>query len=221
MNQTELRALLYEETSKFFTGARVIWAEQINTKPKPPYVTLKLGSIGRTVFPLGDENDERAYASDTILEVNLYTNGREIQVGPNMTGNFVNTAASDMMEFANFLESEGETMVFALANVSIMLKEKVRDLTELMNESRFRYRSMAEFDITFIQDASGRYAISGNTVPNDSGGGTDELHDAVNGDFTETEAVNAEADNITAYTDENERKLMDENMDVLAAEGDS
>ena len=218
MNQTELRDLIYTETAKFFSEATVIWAEQIITKPKLPYVTLKLGNIGRTVFPLGDENDDRAYASDTILEVNLYTNGKEIQVGPQTTGNFVNTAAADMMEFANYLESEGETMVFALANVSIMLKEKVRDLTELMNESRYRYRSMAEFDVTFIQDASGRYAISGNTVPNSSGGGSEELHDAVNGDFTETEAVNADEPVVPVYTDEEEHKLHDENMDVMAVE---
>ena len=218
MNQTELRDLIYTETAKFFSEATVIWAEQIITKPKLPYVTLKLGNIGRTVFPLGDENDDRAYASDTILEVNLYTNGKEIQVGPQTTGNFVNTAAADMMEFANYLESEGETMVFALANVSIMLKEKVRDLTQLMNESRYRYRSMAEFDVTFIQDASGRYAISGNTVPNSSGGGSEELHDAVNGDFTETEAVNADEPVVPVYTDEEEHKLHDENMDVMAVE---
>jgi len=218
MNQTDLRDLLYSETAKFFSGAAVIWAEQINTKPKLPYVTLKLRDIGRTVFPLGDENDDRAYASDTIFEVNLYTNGRQIQVGPNTTGNFVNTAAADMMEFANFLESEGETMVFALADVSIMLKERVRDLSELMNESAYRYRSMAEFDVTFIQDASGRYAISGNTVPNSSGGGTAELHDAVNGDFIETESENAEEEVVPVYTDEDEHKLHDENMDVMAVE---
>lgn len=179
MNQNELRERLYDATEKFFVGATVIWTEQIVTKPKVPYVTLKLGAITRSAFPVEDEEGDRAYQCSTKAEVNLYTKGKPLGDGEGVTANFVNTATADMMEFVNYLESDGMTDFFAEYGISISLLPPVRDLSELQNDSKYRYRSMAEFDITYADNAPGMYAASNmQTIPNASGGGTEELADA-------------------------------------------
>ena len=52
----------------------------------------------------------------------------------------------------------------------------IRDLTSLQNDSKYRYRAMAEYAVTFVEEAGGRYSLSGMTAaPNSSGGGTEEM----------------------------------------------
>lgn len=41
MNMESVESVIYDVTAEFFHGATVIWAEQVNTKPDLPYVTLK------------------------------------------------------------------------------------------------------------------------------------------------------------------------------------
>lgn len=175
-NLLEAKESLYDVVAMFFTGATIIWTEQINTKPTPPYITLKMGGITKSVFPTVDESGKRVYQCSTILEINLYTKGKPQVVGDNTTGNYINTATSDMAEFVVFLESEDVTDILAGKGLGIMLQESIRDLTALQNDSHFRYRSMAEFSVSFVLSADGYYGISSlKEAPNSSGGGTPEM----------------------------------------------
>jgi hypothetical protein len=80
------------------------------------------------------------------------------------------------MDFANYVDSEDITDSTTEKEIAITLMPPVRDLTSLENDTRYRYRSMAEFSITFVADASGAYGIGGMlTVPNTSGGGTTQM----------------------------------------------
>ena len=106
MNLKEIKKTLTYITSMFFAGASVIWAEQINTKPVPPYVVLKFGSVQRTAFPAVNEDLDRYYPCSTTVEINLYTKGKPIDIEENVTGNNINTAVSDMLDFFNFIESD-------------------------------------------------------------------------------------------------------------------
>ena len=45
MNMESVESVIYDVTAEFFHGATVIWAEQVNTKPDLPYVTLKTGNL--------------------------------------------------------------------------------------------------------------------------------------------------------------------------------
>ena len=63
--------------------------------------------------------------------------------------------------------------------MDIMLMPPVRDLTNLQNDSKYRYRAMAEFTVSFVQEADGPYGMGGMPlVPNSSGGGTKEMAEA-------------------------------------------
>lgn len=173
MNLNQVKDTLYDVVAQFFQGATVIWAEQLGTKPKLPYVTLKLGTIQRKAFPVEDPDYGRFYHCSTIAEVNLYTQGQPITVGTNVTGNYANTAASDLLEFSNYLESDAVVDLLEGPGIDVSLNPPVRDLSQLENDSKFRYRAMAEYTVTFVEQADGRYGIGGMpAVPNYSGGGT-------------------------------------------------
>ena len=105
MTLEDVKSMIYDITAEFFCGAKVIWAEQINTKPETPYITLKLGGIRKTLFPIVD-GDERAYSCSTTLEINLYTKGKAISVAGCVTGNYINTATSDLFDYFSFIESD-------------------------------------------------------------------------------------------------------------------
>lgn len=174
MNIEEVKDMLYSVTEMFFRGATIIWTEQINTKPPLPYVTLKIGSIQRNSFPIVSEDGTRYYQYRTTAEINLYTKGKPVNhINAMVTGNFINTATSDMMDFFNFVESENITDVLAGKGMDISLMPPVRDLTDLQNDRNYRYRSMAEAAVSFAVEADGPYGIASMaTVPNSSGGGT-------------------------------------------------
>ncbi len=175
MNQTEVKERLYDAAVMFFAGATVIWAEQAGTRPGLPYVTLKMGGIRRAAFPAEDGAGIRSYPCNTTMEVNLYTGGQPVSEGEAVTGNCINTATADLMEFSNFLESEAMVDFFAVHSMDVSLIPPVRDVSLLQNDSRYRYRAMAEYQVAFVQDASGRYALKRiPLVPNSSGGGLRE-----------------------------------------------
>ena len=176
MNLTEVRERLYDAAALFFGEASVIWAEQVGTKPEPPCVTLKMGSLSRTAFHVEDGEGVRSYQCSTTAEVNLYTRGKPVTEEKGATGNCINTATTDLMEFSNFLESEAMLDFFTGCDMSVLLVPPIRDLTSLQNDSKYRYRAMAEYAVTFVEEAGGRYSLSGMTAaPNSSGGGTEEM----------------------------------------------
>ena len=174
MNLGEVKALFRSITAEFFTGAKVRYAEQTGTKPEPPYVILKFGAVRRTVHPTGVQNDGRRYPCSVTAEVNLYTRGRRASTGRNATDNYENTAVSDLLEFTFYLDSPGILDRLAEAEVSVMLREQVRDLSFLEHDTAYRYRAMAEFDVSYLMNADGWYGVLGSPAPNSSGGGTEK-----------------------------------------------
>ncbi len=170
-----VRKRLYELAARFFTGASVLWAEQVNTQAALPYVTIKIGGIRRSTHIVYDPIAGPCYHCETVAEFNLYTEGKPLPVGGKATGNFVNTATSDLMAFANFMESPGAIDILSDPPVSALLKGEVRDLSFLENDRKHRYRAMAEFDVGFVENADGWYGVLDAPLPNASGGGTDAM----------------------------------------------
>ena len=195
MNLEQVKETLYDIADNFFMNATVIWTEQIITKPPLPYVTLKANGISKTTFPITDEEGNRYYPCSTKLEVNLYTKGRPVTIGENVTGNYANTATSDMMDFFKYMESDEMVDYLADKGIDVSLVPPIRDLTDLQNDSRYRYRSMAEANVSWSEDADGPYAISNlSVVPNSSGGGTVEMAEAESYAFESTEILEGGTD---------------------------
>ena len=132
----------------------------------------------KTSFALYYAENNRFYNAGMTLEINLYTQGKPIVVDENTTGNFINTAVSDLADFFIYIDSDRMVDIVSEAGIDIMLMTPVRDLTELKNEVKYRYRAMAEAEVSFAMLANGPYGIS---KVNHSGGGTEEMTSSKNG----------------------------------------
>jgi hypothetical protein len=177
MTLEAVKDAIYDAAALYFPGAIILWSSESNTKPKPPYITLGFGSIRRTAFPIEEEDEERgrSYPCRAIMEINLYTKGKPAGNGEKETGSYINTALSDLSGFSNFMDSEKITDSLMDKGIAVLLIPPVRDLSTLENETSYRYRAMAEYEVSFSMEADGAYGIGGMDVPNSSGGGTEEL----------------------------------------------
>lgn len=55
----------------------------------------------------------------------------------------------------------------------------IRDLSELIGDTKFNYRSMCEFTVSYVGLADGKYGVlESKAVPNPSGGGMKEFVEA-------------------------------------------
>ena len=84
-----------------------------------------------------------------------------------------------MHDFFSYLDSEKVVDVLADNGMDISLEGPIRDLTNLQNDSKFRYRAMAEATVSYAQEADGVFGVQGIEIPNPSGGGTREMQEAI------------------------------------------
>lgn len=178
MTFSEVKDLLLELVTRYHPGAMVVWSKTKGVTPKPPYITLGYSNLNRSAFRLDDEEKEhRYYNYDFTFEINLYTVGRHVTA--ENVSYYENTAVEDLEEFIRFLDSDEITDELAEKDVTIVMNPPVRDLSELIGDTKFNYRSMCEFTVSYVGLADGRYGVSnGQTVPNPSGGGSEEFTNA-------------------------------------------
>ena len=177
MNLTEVKDRLYDAVERFFPNTSIIWVNQSGAKPNVPYVTLSLGSsVQREAFPIDDGEGHRVYPSSTIAEINIYTMGRQMKAGDALMDSYENTAVDDLTELSNYLESEGMVDYFSSYDIDISLMSPIRDLSELKNETKYRYRAMAEYRVSYLESAGGYFGMADMPcIPNSSGGGIKEM----------------------------------------------
>lgn len=198
MTLSEVKQFIYELVKRYHPGAIVVWSKTKGVTPKPPYITLGYSNLNRSAFPLADdEREHRYYNYDFTFEINLYTAGREVKAGSGRC--FENTAVEDLEEFVRYLDSDEITEELAERNVTIVMNPPIRDLSELIGDTKFNYRSMCEFTVSYAGMADGKYGVSGGqTAPNPSGGGMKE--------FAEAETYAIEEIRIQEETDNGDQK---------------
>lgn len=175
-----VKQLIYEMVVRYHPGALVVWEKTKGVTPRPPYITLGYKNLERSLFPLSDDENEHKYYNYTFtLEINLYTVGKEIKVDGTGIKYYENTAVEDLEEFVRFLDSNAIMDEIAIKEVTIVLIPPIRDLSELIGDTKFNYRSMAEFTVAYVGLADGEYGVHGSrATPNPSGGGLKEFAEA-------------------------------------------
>lgn len=210
MNSKELSDVLRGIVEMYFANADVIWSQRNNTQRKKPCVALKLRSAGRATHSSDIQEDDvlRGYIpSKSILEINLFTNGRKTEVGDGMLPIFENTAVADLEDFCNFVVSPKVTEICDEENITIMQKGDVIDVTTLLDGVDNEFRAQVEFDVDYMQEVSGAYGVSvpmftpededtedspSTFVPTPSGGRTEEQVNTEIGYFVEVETESEE-----------------------------
>ena len=191
MSYSAMRSAMYEFAASYFTGGKVVFAEQKMAKRNVPYITLKFANVRRKLHPVvtvDDGNPVMDFQMQADMEVNLFTQGRLIG-----GETYENTALSDLTDFVNYTESFKGIEWQDANNLCVQLVDgTLTDLSEIINETLYRYRARAVFRVYYTETTEGMYGQGGITVPNASGGGSSTYTDAEPEYF---ETVEIEEDN--------------------------
>lgn len=159
MDVGEARQAIYDLTKYYFQSANVTYAKQsFRVKPSTPLVTLSFGSVSRPLNPpvkIIDGRPVSLYPSTMMVQIDLFTQGKQRDIAQGVTPVMENTAANDLMKFANFLNSEFAIQYCRRKDIAIVLLENVQDLTDLINDTNYEYRAMLELELRFTSYAIG------------------------------------------------------------------
>lgn len=178
MKLFEAKDILRDTVAAFFGPSHVFYAEQKMVKKPEPYVTIKVNSYARTLFPpkeVDEKGYERSYCQiNASVDINLYTKGIDVS-NTRGTPVYANTALDDMDDFVDYLVSDAVTEKLYQKGCTVIPGADVKDLSALQNESQYQYRSMIEVRLMFTDVSYGRYGQNGNVMPDASGGGNSML----------------------------------------------
>jgi len=162
MTVMELRSFLRQLAETHFRTYKVGFADEKRTKPTPPFVTLKLGSVTMSTHPIIQWIDGAAiktHPSSVKLEVNVYSPGVPVETASGVVP-YQNSACDEMTGFCHYLEYPKTENTLFDAGVSIVLEGPVRDITAILDGIEPEYRAMAEFTVDFTQTVSDPHAFA-------------------------------------------------------------
>lgn len=155
----KVKAFITDLVCSFFSGATVIYASQsYKAKPAQPLVTMSFGDLSRVQHPPVKHIDGHVinyYHSKMKVQIDLYTKGAKVTNTSGGTIGVENTALSDMVDFANFLNSPYVVNMAGVADVTIASEGRVMDTTHVLNSSDFQFRATYELELQFTQEAVG------------------------------------------------------------------
>lgn len=204
------RSLLQE----YFAGATVKFANQSRTaKSGVPLVLITPGNVRRdrdAVISNVDGVVVGSYLSRMSIQIDLFTKGLPV-IDPDTGMAFAseNTAVDDALAFVDFLNSPYVIEWCSKNDVSIGIDGDVLDLTGVVNDHNYEFRSRLSVLFYFTQNAVGHTAtlsedsikvpvgadkdnwedatIEPEFTPSSTGGGSEELASVETGYFTEAE----------------------------------
>lgn len=217
MRVSQAKELFRSLLQEYFAGAEVSFSRQSRAaKGSVPLVIITPGNVHRTrdsVMDLIDGTIVASYPSRISMQVDLFTKGAPV-TDPS-TGKIIaseNTAMDDILAFMDFLDS---LYVIAWCNkhdVSMVIDGDAQDLTGIVNDNNYEYRSRVSVFFYFTQTAVGHTAtLDENSIkvpenagtegedrwddativpdftPTSTGGGSEELASEETGYFTEVE----------------------------------
>lgn len=190
MRVSQAKELFRALTQEYFAGAWVTFSRQSRVaKPNVPLVSITPGNVNRPQNPSYENVGGEMlgyYPSRISMTVDLFTPGWEVV--DEETGGTVaheNTAVDDMLAFADFLNSEHTINWCHENDVAIQFEGDVQDLTGLVNDTNYEFRSRLVVLLYFTQKVVGHAAVAtedsikpvGSLPPDpgvDGGGGEDQ-----------------------------------------------
>jgi hypothetical protein len=172
---SQAKELFRDLLQSYFTGANVTFTRQSRiAKPALPLVTITPGNVRRPLNPVYQnvEGEVAAYYQSRIsMQIDLFTHGLpvyDIETGKAVA--YENTAMDDMLALADFLNSEYTIEWCHRNDVSILIDGDATDLTGIVNDNNYEYRSRLTVQFYFTQKAVGYAAILTENSIQDLGG---------------------------------------------------
>lgn len=164
MRLHQAKELFRSLTAKYFAGAEVTFSRQSRVaKPQIPLVSITAGNVNRPLDAVLIDADGESighYLSRVSFQIDLFTHGAPV-ADPD-TGAIVaheNTAVDDMLSFADFLNSQFVIDWCHQHDVSLSLDGDVQDLTGLVNDNNYEYRSRLGVLFYFTQKSVGYASV--------------------------------------------------------------
>lgn len=155
MRLSEVQDLFYSLISQYFAGATISYARQDRiAKPKSPLVLLTYGNVQRYDMPnymIVDGVNVAQYQSSVLLDIDLFTHGSPILLpGLGEVLTYRDSAVEDMSVFEDFLNSEYCVEWSDIHSVSWLREGDIQNLSGLLNESTYEYRSRMTLRIYYV-----------------------------------------------------------------------
>lgn len=164
MRVSQAKELFRQLTKSYFAGATVTFTRQSRAaKADLPLVTITPGNVKRPLHPaykVQDGIQVGSYLSRISMTVDLFTNGTPVT--DDETGETVayeNTAMDDMLAFADFLGSQYAIEWCNRNDVSVLIEGDTQDLTGLVNDNNYEFRSRLTVMFYFTQRTVGGTAV--------------------------------------------------------------
>lgn len=176
MKLSEAKEEFRKLVAGYFGDDHVFFANSKMTKLPEPYLTIQATGIQRQVHEAklmrasGYNNAYREIVAS--VDLNLYTKGKSVSGSKTV---YADTALDDMIGFLDYLESDAGLGMQETAGISVAVESQPKDMSALIREAQFQYRSMASFTVRFTDMTFGDYYQNNNELPNSSGGGNTEM----------------------------------------------
>lgn len=183
MRVNKVKELFQQLTAEYFSAATVVFASQ-SRKPKGeiPLVVIKCGNAKRAQHITHDNVDGTLvgnYQSRISVTVDLFTNGLPVvDENTGKTVAYADSTLDDILAFADFVDSEYVTWWCNAHDITILLDGEAQNLTGVVNDSSYEYRSRLSFFVYFTQKTIDAAAVASEEsilYPTENGGYTSEI----------------------------------------------
>ena len=162
MRPAEARGYFRKLVKSYFAKANVIYGRQSHAaKTEIPLVCLTSGNVKRSRDNCEYEIDGQpvyCYPSSMNITIDLFTHGAPVIVNE-WTVAHDNIAIDEMTAFADFLGSRHVVEWCNRYDMSISIDGDAQDLTALVNDTAYEYRSRLNVWLNFVQTAVGNAAL--------------------------------------------------------------
>lgn len=165
MRVPEAKELFKDLVQSYFAGAWVTFSRQSRAaKPEIPLVSITPGNVKRPLNPAYENASGEVlgyYPSRIPMTVDLFTKGKPvIEEETGQTVAYENTAVDDMLAFADFLNSPHTVDWSNTHDITLLIDGDVQDLTGLVNDNNYEFRSRLVVMLYFTQRAVGYAAVA-------------------------------------------------------------
>lgn len=160
MKVSDAKRIFREYLQSYFSGADVILSRQSRTaKPSIPLVSITTGNPRRPlnpVYKMADGEVVGSYLTRLPMTIDLFTHGEPVIEDETKTiVAYENSAMDDILDLADFLGSQYTTDWCAQHDVAIVIDGDPKDLTGIVNDNNYEFRSRLQVNFYFTQYAIG------------------------------------------------------------------
>lgn len=155
---SEAKELFRQLLKQAFPEYMVVYSNQPRTpKPTIPLVLLTTGSINRPQFPndiIDDGVPVSHYLTRLPIIVDLFTNGSAVLDNTGSAVAYEDSSSEEVLKMNDFLNSWACVNWCDAHNVSILIESDVQNLSAVLTDSNYAYRSRQEVLFYFTQDTA-------------------------------------------------------------------